>query len=237
MLWLLLQLAFASANHMCLTSDHVNATESEDFTFVDEGYNRRIEFLLPPGEECQFNLNSKSDPFWLLNQTQYQTDPELDQSGRVGRFIEYSWDVYRVVDGECVEDGQFSGDFFEDNPINLAQTDTEAEGAVCRYYIYIKAVNCGDCPPEDRRFVFYEYKQDVEQWDQIRSLVGMLWLQWYTVVYIPLIVICNTFGFFDFFQWAMREHWDNYMPPGIKSYQLFIDSELLNRQIPWYGLK
>ena len=49
-LQLLVQVIYA--NHICLTSGNVNVTESRDYSFVEDGYNIREEFVLDPGTEC-----------------------------------------------------------------------------------------------------------------------------------------------------------------------------------------
>ena len=74
-IYLSLNAPLASANHLC--SESMDIKQESDMTFKDMGLNTKLQFVIPEGKQCQYNVEGK---FYMLSNESASSAPDSNNS-------------------------------------------------------------------------------------------------------------------------------------------------------------
>ena len=141
------------ASHQCLESKYVTVTDTYTNIYLEQGINMYHTFTLPPDRTCKYDFDAQSkEMFYITKQ-----DPEYHEGFYIGKYIEFSWDYYTFLNGECVF--EYSGNSTEQyfgKFLDFPDLITGVDGSFCKVFFYFRAANCGNtCTDEDRTFYIF----------------------------------------------------------------------------------
>ena len=109
---------------------------------------------------------------------------------------------------------------------------TGEEATFCRYIFFFEAADCGECPDESRRIVFYSFVDRTTKSDQDNAFwkTIYLWLQFW--LYTPFMIFFNLQGDFGFTDRQLGDlMYNKTFVPFVKSQNFYINDPEKNKQL------